>query len=371
MSVEISQETPANPRDWSGGIDSYLEEHQIACEKVTPLSGGLSSWVWRLDGLKPDDGLAAARPCGGREGEPVILKCADGMAKLAPVPLAAERLQLEIKALRSHAVAEACRQEPSVEVPRVLKETYRGYLMTWGGEMDLRVAYKEGKLTEAAAVGARLGKWLACLHLAGTDRDGWGTHNDDVDKFIAPGGLEEQAIRAAMGKEGSSEEETKRVFDVLRQPAPVQTLTPWDFRPMNTLVRFSKDKEPELTIVDWEFSHYGDPAYDLRLWAAEAMVLEDKFGRDDDENRESLLSSFLRAYRLGTGDAIVDEAFVCKVAIALGAFVLLFMPAPFWDCVEEDNEPWRKLALQYVKAGAEADIAWLRQSSLGPLLVKP
>ncbi|KAK8131747.1 hypothetical protein PG984_008185 [Apiospora sp. TS-2023a] len=155
MSVEITQETPANPRDWSGGIDSYLAEHQIACSKVTPLSGGLSGWVWRLDGWSGGSGeddypthqqdKTTSRAC-RRAGEPAILKCADGMAKLAPVPLEAERLQLEIKALRSPAVAEACRQEPSVEVPRVLQETCRGYLMSFGGEMDLRVAYKEGKI---------------------------------------------------------------------------------------------------------------------------------------------------------------------------------------------------------------------------------
>lgn len=144
MSVEITKETPANPRDWSGGIDDYLAQHQIVCSEVTPLSGGLSGWVWRLDGCSDSQGPTPRAYC--RAGEPVILKCADGMAKLAPVPLEAERLQLEIKALRSRAVAEACRQEPSVEVPRVLKETCRGYLMTWGGEMDLRVAYKEGKV---------------------------------------------------------------------------------------------------------------------------------------------------------------------------------------------------------------------------------
>ncbi|KAK8018922.1 hypothetical protein PG991_008112 [Apiospora marii] len=360
MSVEITQETPAHPRDWSGGIDRYLEQHQIVCRKVTPLSGGLSGWVWRLDGYDDDDGSH-----GRGAGEPVILKCADGMAKLAPVPLAAERLQLETKALRSPAVAEASRQVPSVGVPRVLKETRRG---------------------DPAAVGARLGSWLARLHLAGrrADRDdGWAPHNDGVATFTAPGGLEEQAVRAAIGKAGRGETQIRRAVDVLRRPPPVPTLTPWDFRPMNTLVRVREEQQPvpeELTIVDWEFSHFGDPVYDVRLWAAEAMVLEaqcgkgDGGGEEEDDDRERggvLLSSFLRAYRIGTGDAIVDDTFVCKVAVAMGAFLLLFMPAPFWDCVEADREPWVKVALDYVNAGAEGDMAWLRQSRLGPLLMKP
>ncbi|KAK7932656.1 hypothetical protein PG985_003368 [Apiospora marii] len=282
MSVEITQETPAHPRDWSGGIDRYLEQHQIVCRKVTPLSGGLSGWVWRLDGYDDDDGSH-----GRGAGEPVILKCADGMAKLAPVPLAAERLQLETKALRSPAVAEASRQVPSVGVPRVLKETRRGYLMTWGGETDLRVAYKEGKITDPAAVGARLGSWLARLHLAGrrADRDdGWAPHNDGVATFTAPGGLEEQA-----GKRAAAKTQIRRAVDVLRRPPPVPTLTPWGFRPMNTLVRAREEQQPvpeELTIVDWEFSHFGDPVYDVRLWAAEAMVLEAQCGKGDGGGEE-------------------------------------------------------------------------------------
>lgn len=143
MSLEIANVTVPHPRDWEGDVEDYLRQHQINCAKVTPLAGGVSSWVWRLDGLEDP----AAQTKGYQEGEPVILKCADGMAKLSPVPLAAERLQLEIMALTSKAVAEACRQEPSVQVPCVLKETTRGYIMTWGGEMDLRVAYKTGKLT--------------------------------------------------------------------------------------------------------------------------------------------------------------------------------------------------------------------------------
>lgn len=232
---------------------------------------------------------------------------------------------------------------------------------------------------DPAAVGTRLGTWLSHLHLAGcrADReDDWAPHNDGVAAFTAPGGLEEQAVRAALAKAGRGGAEIRRAVGVLRRPPPVPTLTPWDFRPMNTLVR-CRDGAPALTVVDWEFSHFGDPVYDLRLWAAEAMVLEAKFGKGgegkggDRSQGGVLLSSFLRAYRVGTGDAIVDGEFVCKVAVAMGAFLLLFMPAPFWDCVEEDREPWVELALEYVEAGAGGDMVWLRRSSLGPLLMEP
>lgn len=80
-----------------------------------------------------------------------------------------------------------------------------------------------------------------------------------------------------------------------------------------------------------------------------------------------MLSAFLRAYKLHTGTAIVDETFICKVAIAVGAFILLLMPATVWDCEEEESDFWKKTALDYVKAGAETNLAWLRQSCLGPL----
>ncbi|KAH8774379.1 hypothetical protein F5883DRAFT_412431 [Diaporthe sp. PMI_573] len=383
MSLQFEREAPAHPRDWDeGGIDAYLRKHTIVCKKVTPLTGGVSSWVWRLDGLRADQSIGSDNQSGHLKGEPVILKCADGMAKLGPVPLSAERLQLEVKALKSWAVAEATRQEPSVQVPRVLKETYRGYMMTWGGDVDLRVAYKNGQLRDAAKIGASLGKWLACLHLAGIDcdKEGFKSHNPDMDVFVAPGGLEELAVRKAMGNNGNGEEEIAKVLEHLRAPPRVRTMTVWDFRPMNTLLRIpamttsiweqqqQQQQQPDITIVDWEFTHHGDPAYDLRLWAAEAMVLEAKFGEDDQLGRRGLLEAFLKAYRQHAGVFIVDVEFTCKVAVAMGTFILLLMPAQVWDCDESETALWTKIALDYIKAGVEQDMIWLERSSLKPLL---
>lgn len=120
----------------------------------------------------------------------------------------------------------------------------------------------ENQNKDPAGVGARIGHWLGCLHLAGTSCTGWKTQNDDIDKFVAPGGLEEQAIRAGMSKDGSSGETIEHALRVLREPPHIRTLTPWDFRPMNILVNIKESEAiPRMTIVDWEFTHYGDPAY--------------------------------------------------------------------------------------------------------------
>lgn len=276
-------------------------------------------------------------------------------------------MQVEIKALGSKAVAEACRQEPAVQVPRVLRKTTNGFIMSWAGETDLLSAYKDKKYSSSldmVAIGTRLGHWLACLHLAGIDDlDHWSSlHNEDVAKY---GDREEYVIRTAMGKTEYSLEQIEGVLRTMRKPGRVQTLTPWDFRPMNTLLTVKHGQEgaviPDLTIVDWEFCHYGEPSNDLRLWVAEAIVLEAKHGE------RGLLSSFLKAYK-GNAAAIIDGDFVCKVAVAVGTFLLLFMPAKIWDCTEEDREPWTETAIQYVKAGAERNMAWLSQSSLKPLL---
>lgn len=277
-------------------------------------------------------------------------------------------MQVEIKALGSKAVAEACRQEPAVQVPHVLRKTTNGFIMSWAGDIDLLSAYKDKDYSSSldmVAIGTRLGHWLACLHLAGIDDvDGWSSlHNEDVAKY---GDREEYVIRKAMAETEYSPEQIEGVLRTLRKPGRVQTLTPWDFRPMNTLLQVKQGQEgatvPDLRIVDWEFCHYGEPSNDLRLWVAEAMVLEAKHGE------RGLLSSFLKAYKDNAGEVIIDSDFVYKVAVAVGTFLLLFMPAKIWDCTEEDRGPWTETAIQFVKAGAERDIAWLRQSVLRPLL---
>lgn len=353
-------EAPTHPRDWKFGIDDYLRHNDVVCDEAVPLNTGTSCYLWRLEGLK--DATATAN--GHKEGQPVIIKCADSSPKDQAFPVAADRLTVEVRALQSEAVAEACRQEPSVQVPAVLRTTTNGFIMSHAGSTDLRTAYKTGELVDARGVGARLGKWLAHLHLAGiaVGPDGWKTNNDELDKFYLPGGIAESIIRAST----SGQEEAGRILSALRAPAPVRALTPWDFRPMNTVVRNHADKgaAPDLTIVDWELAHYGEPSDDVRMWFAEVLLLEWKFGD------RGMLSSFLLAYRQQAGPGLVDDAFACKVALTAGVYILFIMGINpgVWDCAEEDAAVWKAKALEYIRAGTEGDVDLIMQTPLKPLL---
>ncbi|GKT65489.1 hypothetical protein ColTof3_12828 [Colletotrichum tofieldiae] len=287
------------------------------------------------------------------------------MAKGGHVTVDPNRLQTEVKALRSTAVAEACRQEPSVQVASILRETHNGIIMSWAGNTDLRTLYKTDSSMDMSSIGERLGKWLACLHLAGMS-SGPGeldSGHETLNKlFSGPGGMEEQAIRSAL----CAEDEIERVLKLSRTPSPVQTVTPWDFRPSNIVLSVpSKEGAfPVLTVVDWELCHYGDPTNDLRMWVAEVIIMEVQHG-----NR-GLLSSFLTAYKILAGDSIIDNSFIRKVAVAVGVFLLYFIGqgAELWGFTEKDSQEWAGKAIEYLKAGADDNLAWLSQSALKPLL---
>ncbi|KZL80652.1 hypothetical protein CI238_08319 [Colletotrichum incanum] len=362
MSTENSiQEPPAYPGDWKGGVDEYLREHDIIATKVTPLEGGTSCYLWRLDGLKDAECSPQSTPLS----KPAVLKCADSVAKGGPVAVDPNRLQTEVKALRSTAVAEACSQEPSVQVVSVLRETHNGIIMSWAGDTDLRNLYKTDTSTDFSIIGERLGKWLAFLHLAGI-ASGPGeldSRHETLEKlFSGPGGMEEQAIKSAL----CAEDDIERVLKLSRTPSLVQTVTPWDFRPSNIVLSVPREEEalPVMTVVDWELCHYGDPINDLRMWVAEVIIMEAQHG-----NR-GLVSSFLAAYKTHAGSSIIDRNFIRKVAVAVGVFLLYFIGqgAELWGFTEKDSQEWTGKAIEYLKAGADDNVAWLSQSPLKPLM---
>lgn len=349
---------PLHPRLWAGGIDQYLTDNNITCTSATPIETGTSCYIWRLDGFShPNYPLT----------EPAVLKCADSTPKFSDDVVSPARLSTEIRALSSRTVAEASRAEPTVRVPRVLRTTENGFVMSWAGDVSLLDAFRSntGTILDMADIGARIGKWLGCLQVAGAESgvSGFEPMNPELGRFYNPGGFMDKLVQSVFPDGKKSE----KILAALRGTETVRTLTAWDFRPMNTLLRFSggsNDNTPDIYIVDWELAQFGEAAGDVGMWCVEAMVLEDKYGD------RCLLSSFLNAYKQHAV-GIVDETFVRKLGMVVGVMLVYFMRiAPrLWGTTEEKVGTWRATAVDFLRAGAEGDLVWLRESIIGVIMV--
>ncbi|KAJ5006359.1 hypothetical protein K4K57_011228 [Colletotrichum sp. SAR 10_99] len=359
--MSTARTPPPPPRRWAAGIDQYLADNGITCTSVNPIDAGTSCFIWRLDGF-----LHADHP----PGEPAVLKCADSTPKFSDDAVSPARLTTEVRALTSRAVAEASRAEPSVRVPRVLRTTENGFVMSWAGEVNLMDAFRNNPTLDMVGIGARIGKWLGCLQVAGAalGASGFEPVNPELRRFYNPDGFMDKLVQSVV----TDGEESEKILTALRRPGTVRTLTAWDFRPMNALLRFSggsdiksndsdnSNSAPDIYIVDWELAQFGEAAGDVGMWCVEAMVLEDKHGDRD------LLRSFLKAYKTHTA-GIVDDMFVYKLAMVVGVMLVYFMRiAPrLWGSTEKELDRWRVAALEFLRAGAEENLGWLRGSLIG------
>ena len=296
--------------------------------------------------------------------EPCVLKYAEETAKGAPQynALDAERMRFEVQALRSGPVAKACEAEPSVQVPRVLETTSRALLMSWGGDVDLRAAYIDRRAFDVGKVGSRIGRWLASMHNAGLEDNEIRNFESDVcDAVVAS---EHQVLHEAMIRAGHGKDEADAAVARLRAPSGPKTLISWDFRPMNTLLRFCGNEEPGINVVDWEASKYSYPVDDVRFWMAEALVLEAKYGTC----KRRMLPSFLTAYRQQADKEIFGEDFVCQLAMSVGSMLIFMVPTGLWASEGAEVEFWKARGMQFVLAGLRRDMNWLAASEFAPLI---
>lgn len=211
-------------------------------------------------------------------------------------------------------------------------------------------------------VGARLGRWIAAVHIGGLSDAEVSTWTNDVTEAFTI--IEAENMRNTLTADGVELQNVEEIMQMLTLPAGPRTLISWDFRPMNTLLRFGENPsdEPSLTIVDWECARYGCPVDDLRLWMAEALVLESKYGTE-----KSMVSSFLAAYRLQAGSTIVTKDFVCKLALSVGSIMLQLVPSGLWISDKSEIDYWTSRAKQFIRAASRRDMQWLSAGEFAPL----
>jgi len=114
---------------------------------------------------------------------------------------------------------------------------------------------------------------------------------------------------------------SRRVGEIARdeyfalQPGEIACCVQGDFRPGNILV----GKEGVLSIIDWEDSRRQSLALDLRLFAAQAYLLDVLHGE------RGLLEAFLTTYKDSAGE-ICEERVARRTAVMFGGFLVFWLP---------------------------------------------
>jgi aminoglycoside phosphotransferase (APT) family kinase protein len=340
MTPEINQFS-LQPRNPDFSLEACLKDIGVSTDTVIPLTGGLVNYVWRVT---------------GKSGKAWILKHAEASLKLnASIESDPARLSYEARGMNSDAVQLACKAVNGVTVPSVISYNDKSHTLvtTDGGTQSLADAYKANEL-DMRDVGERLAIWLAALHKATQDVSPETWRNDLAESvsMVAANGMPQRMADLGYGQ---------RVGEIARdgyfalQPDEPACCVQGDFRPGNILV----DKDDNLSIIDWEDSRRQSPALDLRLFAAQAYLLDVLHGE------RGLLEAFLVTYRLHAGD-LCDERVAYRTAVMFGGFLVFWLPQMDL-CNASQSAELAAYGAKVVDRAIAKDRQWLQQSRLAPL----
>lgn len=336
-----TDEYALQPRNPGFSLEACLEGLGVSIDTVTPLTGGLVNYVWRIT---------------DKSGKTWILKHAEASLKLnASIESDPARLSYEIRGMNSEAVHLACRAVDGVTVPTVISynNTSHTLVTTDGGQRTLANAYATSGL-DMRDVGTRLATWLATLHKATQDAspDIWRNDLAESVSMVAANGMPQGMADHGYGR---------RVGEIARdgyfalQSGERACCVQGDFRPGNILV----GENNVLSIIDWEDSRRQSPALDLRLFAAQAYLLDVLHGE------RGLLEAFLTTYRLHAGD-MWDEQVARRTAVMFGGFLVFWLPQMDL-CSTSQSADLAAYGAKVVDRTIARDQQWLQQSRLAPL----
>jgi aminoglycoside phosphotransferase (APT) family kinase protein len=331
------------PRNPGFSLEACLKEIGVSIDTVTPLAEGLVNYVWRAT---------------DKTGKSWILKHAEPSLKLnASIESDPARLSYEVRGMNSEAVLFACKAVNGVTVPKVISynDSSHTLVTTDGGTRTLADAYAASEL-DMGDVGKRLAKWLAALHKATQDTSPgvWENESAENVSMVAANGMPQRMAEHGYGR---------RIGEIARdeffalQPGERACCVQGDFRPGNILV----GEDNLLSIIDWEDSRRQSPALDLRLFAAQAYLLDVLHGE------RGLLEAFLTTYRLHAGD-ICDEQIARRTAVMFGGFLVFWLPQMDL-CNASQSADLAAYGAKVVDKAIARDQEWLQRSRLAPLFI--
>jgi len=231
--------------------------------------------------------------------------------------------------------------------------------MSDGGPLTLKEAYTNPAL-DIPAIGKRIGKWLAALHLA-TESTDIGAGGNVTAKQIyrycytnLGSALERNGFDPSLGAT------VNNVYGAKLQTDD-ECVCHGDFWPGNIIVQNidGSASAPVLTVVDWEMVRRGCGATDIGQFAAEAFLL-DRF-----RGGRGLLSAFLSSYHGRAGS--VDLQFGKRIAVHFGTHVAFWGSVNRWGAEEETREIV-EVGKEVVERALRKEWEWLGRSVLGNIV---
>lgn len=340
-------------------LAAYLASKNIPHTSLTLLTGGTANFVWRAT-------LPTTPP------STIIIKHAEPFIASNPsMAFALARMAFEARALTAlppllkdlatpdlnlDATTTTTTPTPPTlpvrPVPLLAHDAANHILhLADGGPRTLKTAYADPALSPPA-VGAALGRWLACLHARTTALD---VGDNAVAKTMyrhsyrgLAGALEAFGQAREVGERADAE------FGALLA-GDDGVVCHGDFWPGNVLVGEGGQRGPVLTVVDWEMVRRGCGATDVGQFAAEAWLL-DRF-----RGGRGLLRAFLAGYVAVTGP--LERAFVRRVAVHWGVHVAYWPTMVEWGTRAETAE-LVKVGLKVIELAMDQDWEGLAESEL-------
>jgi len=276
------------------------------------LPGGNLNDVWRVP----------ATP------QPVIVKHAPPYLAANPdVPLAPERLQFEARALRMLGPGGAWHRltEEASRPPRLLHAQTDPYVLTMedvGDVRDLAGHLRAAGTTirDATVIGDRLGRFIGRLHCETTGDTQLATHLHNLPMQetrhavqYAPAG--EFLAKADMPDAEALGARAEALGERLQEPGRCWVMG--DLWPRSILIT-----EEGLRLIDWELTHFGQPAQDVGHLAAHLWMQAHRADADGAARFDACRRAFLQRYRTAVPGAMLTDATLRDCGLHFGCEIL-------------------------------------------------
>ncbi|KAF2724120.1 kinase-like protein [Polychaeton citri CBS 116435] len=342
-------------------ICRYLNDHHSAygrVDRIERLLEGFAGFVYRVH-LNIDALVADSK--GGLHS--IIVKHAEPYAARAKQwEMDPNRMDFEYNALQFYSTP-TMHGDGSARSPKVLNydQQHRVLIMEDAGTLPSVKGWftSDVDVNSAAAVGSKLGNFLANLHnLTIDDIELKGKFNGNHTAKYLSGELYFGRLPVTAKKHGFDSAFIAEAAEAGRREVyeSSEVLTHGDFWTGNILV---PSTSPQLLVLDLELSKPGTAAFDVGQMAAEMYCLA---AFRDRGKGMAMLEAFLKGYR-ERREREGGKVEAAKVAIRIGAHLLQIMPNAWGaEAGEERVKMEINVGVELIKMGWEKDGPKLRES---------